>query len=63
MADDFHIYGLYWDEKVLYTYLDNDSNRVLQVNQSDSSYWEKAQVTNRANPWQYSSNKCAPFDK
>ena len=28
-ADDFHTYGVYWDDKVLYTYLDNDSNRVL----------------------------------
>jgi len=42
--------------------LDNDSNKVLQVNHSDISYWDKAQITNRANPWQYSSNKCAPFD-
>lgn len=63
LADAFHIYGLYWDNKVLYTYLDDDSNRVLQVNHTDISYWQRAQITNRANPWQYSPNKCAPFDR
>lgn len=31
LHDDFHIYGLYWDQNRLYTYLDNDSNRVLDV--------------------------------
>jgi hypothetical protein len=62
LADDFHIYGLYWDDKQLYTYIDNDSKRVLQLNQSDKTYWEKSGITNRENPWQYSPNKCAPFD-
>ena len=38
-ADDFHTFGLYWDEKVIYTYLDNDSNKVLQVDHSQQSYW------------------------
>ncbi len=25
LADDFHVYGLYWDENGLYTYIDDDS--------------------------------------
>jgi len=27
------------------------------------SYWERSGITNRENPWQYSPNKCAPFDQ
>jgi len=33
-ADDFHTFGLYWDDKIIYTYLDNDTNRILSVNHS-----------------------------
>lgn len=29
LGDDFHTYGLYWDENGLYTYLDDPSNKVL----------------------------------
>lgn len=62
-ADGFHVFGLYWDNKTIYTYLDTDSNRVLQVNHTDMSYWQRSGITNRANPWQYSKNKNAPFDR
>lgn len=31
-ADDFHIFGLYWSEDELYTYVDDPSNKVLDVN-------------------------------
>jgi len=27
--DDFHIFGMYWDEKEIYTYVDSDANKVL----------------------------------
>ena len=33
-----HIYGLVWTEDGLYTYLDNDSNRILEVDFTDSSF-------------------------
>lgn len=62
LADAFHTYGLYWDDKILYTYLDNDTNRVLTVNHGDQSYWERSGISDRENPWAYSPNKCAPFD-
>lgn len=62
LADDFHTYGLYWDEKQLYTYIDDDSKKVLQVNHSAQSYWERSGISNKDNPWEYSPNKCAPFD-
>lgn len=62
LADDFHTYGVYWDDKKIYTYLDNDANKILNVDHSAQSYWQKAGIADRANPWQYSKNKCAPFD-
>lgn len=62
-ADDFHTFGLYWDDKQIYTYLDDDSNKVLQVDHSSQSYWDRSQIGNRENPWQYSNNKNAPFDR
>lgn len=31
LADDFHIYGLYWDQDRLFTYIDNEANKVLDV--------------------------------
>jgi hypothetical protein len=63
LGDAFHTYGLYWDDKVIYTYLDDDSNKVLYVDHSQQSYWDRSGIKNRANPWQYSKNKCAPFDR
>jgi len=32
------------------------------VNHTTIAYWERSGITNRANPWQWSKNKCAPFD-
>lgn len=64
LGDDFHVYGLYWDDKVIYTYLDNDTNKILFVNHSAMSYWERSGLSGsgRSNPWNWSKNKCAPFD-
>lgn len=62
LADSFHTYGLYWDNKQLYTYIDNDSNKVLKVDHSTQSYWERSGLSGRDNPWANSKNKCAPFD-
>lgn len=62
LADEFHIYGLYWDNKTLYTYIDNDTNKVLQVNHTAESYWEKSGITNRENPWRFTNDKNAPFN-
>ena len=47
---------------MLYTYIDNDTNKVLQVNHTDMTYWERSGITNRENPWQYSTEKNAPFN-
>jgi len=69
-ADAFHIFGLYWDSTGLYTYVDNDSNKVLKVNwtaptTSNNYFYDLGQFDQKlhaANPWAYSS-KGAPFDQ
>lgn len=68
-ADAFHIFGLYWDSTGLYTYVDDDSNKVLQVNwtvptTSNNYFYDLGQFNklNSHNPWAYAS-KGAPFDQ
>ena len=69
-ADDFHIFGLYWDSTGLYTYIDTDSNKVLKVNwtaptTSNNYFYDLGnfnQNLHSHNPWAYSS-KGAPFDQ
>mmetsp|Transcript_10882 Transcript_10882/g.21273 ORF Transcript_10882/g.21273 Transcript_10882/m.21273 type:complete len:377 (+) Transcript_10882:879-2009(+) len=62
LADDFHVYGLYWDENELYTYFDDPSNKVLQVDFTQQSFWDRGQFSsNFANPWVGQPNS-APFN-
>lgn len=63
-ADDFHIFGVKWDEHGLYTYIDDDKNRLVEVNFDEKSMWELGQFDelNYANPWQ-GRGKSAPFDQ
>jgi hypothetical protein len=61
-ADKFHVFGLYWDENELYTYVDNEDNKILHV-PFDSSFFADAKhngVTT-ANPWRAGAHN-APFD-
>lgn len=69
-ADDFHIFGLYWDATGLYTYVDTDSNKVLKVNwtqptPSGNYLYDQANFASlqASNPWQHSSSQGAPFDQ
>lgn len=60
--DDFHVFGLFWNETTLYTYIDNDSNKVLEVDMTQS-FWDKgAFPSSTNNPWAGASN-AAPFDQ
>ena len=60
--DEFHVFGLFWDETKLYTYIDTDTNRVLEVDITQS-FWDKGQFsTNYDNPW-FNVSKAAPFDQ
>ena len=53
LSDGFHTYGLYWSEDRLFTYIDDDSNIVLDVDFTQQSMWEKGGFTsNYDNPWE-----------
>jgi len=62
-GDDFHTFGLYWDQNKLYTYVDSDSNRVLEVDFTQQSMWERGQFpSSYENIWA-NRNNSAPFDQ
>jgi hypothetical protein len=53
---------LYWSEDRLYTYFDDPSNIILDVDMSTKSFWEKGAFPNYFdNPWYGLKN--APFDQ
>jgi beta-glucanase (GH16 family) len=62
--DAFHVFGLYWDESGIYTYLDNPNNRMMSVNFTEMSFWQRGgwDKSKFGNPWQGRSNS-APFDQ
>lgn len=63
LNDDFHVYGLFWDESGLYTYLDTPSNKVLTVDFTQQSFWQRGQFpASFANPWVGEDN-AAPFNR
>jgi len=63
-SDEFHTFGLVWNENEIYTYVDNDSNRVLNLT-LDVPFWERGRWSenpNLNNPWRGQPN-AAPFDQ
>lgn len=60
----WHTFGLKWDANGLYTYVDDDANRVLQVSFADEGFWQRGEFTNTkfTNPWAGRPN-AAPFDQ
>jgi len=63
-ADSFHTFGLYWDATGLYTYIDTDANRVLSVNWTQTSFYERGGFAKlrASNPW-IGGAPGAPFDQ
>lgn len=64
LNDDFHTYGLVWSEDGIYTYIDDDSKRVLEVD-FDQSFFERGGWSSNPdinNPWRGQPNS-APFDQ
>ena len=60
---EFHTYGLYWSEDRLYTYFDTEDNKILDVDLSQESFWERGQFpADMENPWVGEPNS-APFNK
>lgn len=68
-SDEFHVFGLYWDEDQLYTYLDDPKNVVFSI-QFTKSFWDRGQSipswskANKKlfNPWR-ARPRAAPFDQ
>jgi len=66
-ADAFHTYGLYWDHRGLYTYLDDPTNVVMSVNFTQS-FWDLGdrlhhwKARGQDNPWEGATGP-APFDQ
>lgn len=62
LDDEFHVYGLYWDQNELYTYLDTPDNKVLHV-PFDKSFFERGGFASSFdNPWTNEPNS-APFNR
>lgn len=68
--DDFHTFGLEWDEKGIWTWRDSRAHKVLQVD-FDKPFITKAPSTQGfqgwyappPNPWSISNATGAPFDQ
>jgi len=62
-ADEFHIFGLFWSNGTLYSYIDKDSQKVLSLT-FDESFWQRGGWNDKLidNPWQGRGNS-APFDQ
>jgi beta-glucanase (GH16 family) len=62
-ADDFHVFGLVWTKDAIYTYVDDESNKVMHV-KFDRSFWDKNgwEKNKYNNPWRGRPNN-APFDQ
>jgi len=61
-ADDFHVFGLYWDENQLYTYVDSESTKVLEVDFTKESLWKKGKFPSNFENIYQGRNNSAPFD-
>ena len=62
LSDDFHVYGLIWNQTYIGTYIDSESQVVLS-HTLDETFWDLGGWgTSRDNPWKDGS-KNAPFDQ
>ena len=62
-SDRFHTFGLKWGASGLYTYIDDDAHRLLEVDWSQQSFWDRGGWGARfSNPWEGRGNG-APFDQ
>ena len=63
MSDDFHVYGLHWTKDRLYTYIDDPSNVVLDVDMSQQGFFEFGDfASSYENPWR-GDDLNAPFNR
>ena len=57
--DEFHTYGLYWDKNGIYTYIDSDDNKIIELSCTPSPL-EQGKLD--VNKWKVNATNCAPFD-
>ncbi len=63
LSDDFHVYGLHWTADRLYTYIDDPSNIVLDVDMTEKSFFEFGEFpASYENPWRDDEIN-APFNR
>jgi len=65
-SEDFHVFGLIWNEQGIQTYVDDQSNIVLNVSFAGESLWQRGGFDKSpyANPWEgASAPAAAPFDQ
>jgi beta-glucanase (GH16 family) len=65
LSEEFHTYGLHWTAERLYTYFDDPSNIVLDVDLTEQSFYKRGNFSsNYQNPWRFAANQnAAPFDE
>lgn len=63
LSQDFHVYGLLWNETMMMTYIDSPDNVVLNL-PLPQSFWQRGgwDKTSYGNPWE-GRGKNAPFDR
>jgi beta-glucanase (GH16 family) len=64
LADEFHTYGMLWNEQGITSYIDDESNTVLHVPFSGKSLWDRSglEAAGWNNPWE-GRPRHAPFDQ
>jgi len=72
---EYHTYGLEWNENYLWTYIDSKVSQVISLRFNAQSFWSRGvfppTITNTTtgdiikltNPWIQSDNNVAPFDQ
>lgn len=63
LANDFHTYGMVWTETGIKTYIDDETNVVLDF-KFDETMWAKGGFSDDIdNPWRFETDMNAPFNK
>jgi hypothetical protein len=69
-SEGYNTFGIEWSKDYLFTYINSRLNKVLSVDFTKQTMWQKGQFANRLenytilqDPWLSSGNKNAPFDQ
>jgi hypothetical protein len=72
-ADDFHTFGMEWNENFLWTYVDSRVNQIISLRFNKESFWTRGKfpttftngsdIVKLTNPWSKSTENVAPFDQ